>query len=211
MWICCSDHDVSRCLSEHGGTLLMSCRSWAEPVSRVVDVLQGAYIFIWLILIAGISLSWACRRRRSSRYGTLPWRLWNCQLCSRTSQTPFFRSYVLEYFLFLSDLGRYPLVQTGNLIKGRFPFILRQDKSLGLEAGGWRQGPRLGGRDPDPGAGTQTRGQGPRPWGSNPGPGGRNLEAGRWRLRELHRSIKFLVEFGVGRLPVAWAIKLYCR
>ena len=86
----------------------------------------------------------------------------------------------MEYFLFLSDLGRYPLVQTGYLIKGRFPFILRKDKSLGLEAGGWRQGPRPGGMDPDPRAGTQTRGQGPRPWGRNPGPGGRNLEAGRW-------------------------------
>ena len=59
----------------------------------------------------------------------------------------------MEYFLFLSDLGSFPLVQAGYLIKGRFPFILRQDKSLGLEAGGWRQGPR---------------------------PGGRNLEAGSW-------------------------------
>ncbi|KAF3503522.1 hypothetical protein F2Q69_00042877 [Brassica cretica] len=44
----------------------------------------------------------------------------------------------------------------------------------------------------------------------------RNPEAGSWRnnmvffigLRELHRSIKFLVEFGVGRRLVAWAIKL---
>ncbi|KAF3501424.1 hypothetical protein F2Q69_00043187 [Brassica cretica] len=40
----------------------------------------------------------------------------------------------------------------------------------------------------------------------------------RWRtnmvffigLRELHRSIKFLIEFGVGRRLVAWAIKLPC-
>ncbi|KAF3563270.1 hypothetical protein DY000_02014595 [Brassica cretica] len=36
----------------------------------------------------------------------------------------------------------------------------RQDKSLGLEAEGWRQGPRPGGRYPEP--------------------GGRNLEAGSW-------------------------------
>ena len=136
----------------------------------------------------------------------------------------------MEYFLFLSDLGRFPLVQTGYLIKGRFPFILRQDKSLGLEAGGRtqtrRQGPRPGGRNPEPG-------------GRNPEPGGRNSEAGvisSWNifpqqfapyflvsclmagnnmdffigLRELHCSIKFLVEFGVGRQLVAWAIKLPC-
>ena len=48
----------------------------------------------------------------------------------------------MEYFLFLSDLWRFSLV-------------LRQDKSLGLEAGGWRQGPRPGGRDLDPGEGTR--------------------------------------------------------
>ena len=135
----------------------------------------------------------------------------------------------MEYFLFLSDLRRFPLVQAGYLIKGRFPFILRQDKSLGLEAGGWRQGPIPGGRDPDLGAGT------------------RDLEEGTWKpeageisswnifpqqfapyflvsclkagnnmvffigLRELHRSIKFLVEFGVGRQLGACAIKLPCR
>ncbi|KAF2577195.1 hypothetical protein F2Q68_00004635 [Brassica cretica] len=29
--ICCSEHDVSRCFSEHVGTLLMSWRSWPEP------------------------------------------------------------------------------------------------------------------------------------------------------------------------------------
>ncbi|KAF3502039.1 hypothetical protein F2Q69_00042345 [Brassica cretica] len=75
------------------------------------------------------------------------------------------------------NTSSFPLVQAGYLIKGRFSFIQRQDKSLGLEAGGCRQGPRLGG------------------W--NPEPGGGNLEAGSWRLRELLRSIKFLVEFGV--------------
>ena len=49
------------------------------------------------------------------------------------------------------NTSSFPLVQAGYLIKGRFPFILRQDKSLGLEAGGWRQGPRPGGRNPEPG------------------------------------------------------------
>ncbi|KAF2546700.1 hypothetical protein F2Q70_00021610 [Brassica cretica] len=38
--ICSSEHDVSMCFSEHAGTLLMSWRSWPEPVSRVVDVLH---------------------------------------------------------------------------------------------------------------------------------------------------------------------------
>ena len=71
----------------------------------------------------------------------------------------------MEYFLVLSDLGRLLLVQAGYLIKGRFPFILRPDKSLGLEAGSRRQDP-----DPDPGAGT---------W--KPEAGTRNLEAGTWK------------------------------
>ncbi|KAH0902943.1 hypothetical protein HID58_042446 [Brassica napus] len=34
------EHDVSMCFSEHGGTLLMSWRSWPEPTDGVVDVLQ---------------------------------------------------------------------------------------------------------------------------------------------------------------------------
>ncbi|KAF3581035.1 hypothetical protein DY000_02030968 [Brassica cretica] len=61
------------------------------------------------------------------------------------------------------NTSSFPLVQAGYLIKGRFPCILRQDKSLGLKARGRRQGPRSGERDPDPGAGI------------------RNLEAETWK------------------------------
>ncbi|KAF3559574.1 hypothetical protein F2Q69_00012878 [Brassica cretica] len=65
-------------------------------------------------------------------------------------------------------LGGCGIVSSGQgrlrpLSLGRFPFILKHDQSLGLEAGGWRQGPRFRGRDPDPAAGT------------------RNLEAGTWK------------------------------
>ncbi|KAF3561861.1 hypothetical protein DY000_02015800 [Brassica cretica] len=183
--ICCSEHDVSRCFSEHGGTPLMSWRSWPEPANGPLGAKP---------CLGGCRVD---------------------ELWSWTSWTPFY-------------LGRFPLVQASYLIKGRFPFILRQDKSLALDVGGWRQGTRPGGRDPDLGAGT------------------RDLDAGTWKpeageisswnifpqqfapyflvsclmagnnmdffigLRELHRSIKFLVEFGVGRQLVAWAIKLPC-
>ncbi|KAF3514014.1 hypothetical protein F2Q69_00006306 [Brassica cretica] len=72
---------------------------------------------------------------------------------------------------------------------------------------------------PEAGGRTQNRGHGPIPGGMNPEPGGRNLEAGTWRnnmvffigLRELHRSIKFLVEFGVGHRIISLATKLPCR
>ena len=53
------------------------------------------------------------------------------------------------------NTSSFPLVQAGYLIKGRFPCILRQDKSLSLKARGWRQGPRSVERDSDPGAGTR--------------------------------------------------------
>ncbi|KAH0942725.1 LOW QUALITY PROTEIN: hypothetical protein HID58_002362 [Brassica napus] len=48
------EHGTSMCFSEHGWTLLMSWRSWPQPVSRVVDVLQGAYIFPWSIKSLGL-------------------------------------------------------------------------------------------------------------------------------------------------------------
>ncbi|KAF2554603.1 hypothetical protein F2Q68_00015264 [Brassica cretica] len=111
MSICSSEHDMSRCFSEHGGTLLMSWRSWPEPVRNLA--------------LAAVELV-------SSGHGRL--------------STPFFREP--------------PSCPSWYLIKGRFPFILRQDKSIGLEAGGRtqtrRQGPRPGGRNPE--AGTQTWG-----------------------------------------------------
>ncbi|KAF2563693.1 hypothetical protein F2Q70_00017544 [Brassica cretica] len=59
-----------------------------------------------------------------------------------------------------------PSCPSWYLIKGRFPFILRQDKSLGLEAGCRTQ---TWGGDPDPGAGT---------W--KPEGGTRDLEEGTW-------------------------------
>ncbi|KAF3499213.1 hypothetical protein F2Q69_00043364 [Brassica cretica] len=181
--ICCREHDVSRCFSDHGGTLLMSWGSLPQLVSRVIDVLQ--------------------RVEEEGLLGAKPC-LGGCRI------------------------GRFPLVQAGYLIKGIFPFILRHDKSLGVEAGDWRQGPRPGERNPDPGVGTRNLDAGTRKpeaevipsWNIFPQQFGPYflvscLKAGNNTvffigLRELHRSIKFLIEFGVGRRLVAWAIKLPC-
>ncbi|KAF3552134.1 hypothetical protein DY000_02006819 [Brassica cretica] len=143
--ICCSEHDVSRCFSEHVGTLLMSWRSWPEPG------------FIGYKPVDEDGLLGAKPCLGGCRIGEL-W-LWT------SFPSSLGRSYVLEYFLFLSDLGRFLPVQAGYLIKGRFSFILKQDKSLGLEAGGWRQGLRPGGRNPEP------RDRNPESGGRNPEPG----------------------------------------
>ncbi|KAF2570175.1 hypothetical protein F2Q70_00004153 [Brassica cretica] len=89
-------------------------------------------------------------------------------------------------------LGGFLLVQAGTLFKGRFPFILRQDKSLGLEAGGQTQtrgrGPRsgdmdleAGGGNPEPGGRAQTRGQ---------EPGCRRGEPGTWRQELGSRNLE---------------------
>ncbi|KAF2576725.1 hypothetical protein F2Q70_00002777 [Brassica cretica] len=110
--ICYSEHDVSRCFSEHGGTLLMGCRSWPEPHWRVQE--EGLLGLEYCLGGGGVDEIW----------------LW-------TSWTSFFRET--------------PSRPSWYLIKGRFSFILRQDKSLGLN---------------------------PEPRGRNLEPGGRNPEAG---------------------------------
>ncbi|KAF3515338.1 hypothetical protein F2Q69_00005498 [Brassica cretica] len=110
--ICYSEYDVSMCFSEHGGTPLMSWRSWPEPESRVLDVRNLA--------LAAVELM-------SSGHGR------------------------------------------------RRPLSLGRINHLA-----WK--PEAGGRDPDPGEETQTRGKGPRLGGRDPGPRGRNPEAGSWNL-----------------------------
>ncbi|KAF3512728.1 hypothetical protein F2Q69_00006459 [Brassica cretica] len=97
--ICCSEHEASMCFSEHGGTLLMSLRSWSEPRRRGAGLLQIGELLSWM-------------------------------------------SSTID--------GRVASLSLGN----NMVFFIG--------------------------------------------------------LRELHRSIKFLVEFGVGRRLVAWAIKLPC-
>ncbi|KAF3580158.1 hypothetical protein DY000_02031510 [Brassica cretica] len=82
-----------------------------------------------------------------------------------------------------------------SLIDGRVPLLLRRNHST------WK--PEVGTRRRDP----------------NPGEGTWNLEPGTWRnsmiffigLHVLHRSIRLLVEFGIGRRLVAGAIKLPCQ
>ncbi|KAF3512869.1 hypothetical protein F2Q69_00005800 [Brassica cretica] len=66
---------------------------------------------------------------------------------------------------------------------GRFPFILRQNKSFSLEAGGR----------------TQTQKKGPRPRGRNPEPGGGNPEAGNSGGYEPRALLKSLELKGEGQ------------
>ncbi|KAF3602036.1 hypothetical protein F2Q69_00035276 [Brassica cretica] len=48
--IWCSEHDVSVCFSEHGGTLLMSWRSWFEPMKMV--------FYVRNLALAAVELAW---------------------------------------------------------------------------------------------------------------------------------------------------------
>ncbi|KAF3531141.1 hypothetical protein DY000_02040742 [Brassica cretica] len=104
--VCCSEHDVSRCFSEHGGTLLMSWRSWPEP--PLLGVSKKKVFYVWNLALAAIKLM-------------------------------------------SSDDG------------------CRGPPSLGrINHSAWK--PEAGGRDPDPGGGTQ-----------NLEAGNRNLELGTWK------------------------------
>ncbi|KAH0898753.1 hypothetical protein HID58_048321, partial [Brassica napus] len=104
------------------------------------------------------------------------------------------RSYVLEYFLFFSDLGRLLLFQAGTLLKEDFHLSKGR-----INHSAWKleAGPRPGGRDLEAG-------------GRNPGPG-RNSMIFFIGLREFHYGIKLLVEFGVGQRLVARVFKLSYR
>ena len=103
----------------------------------------------------------------------------------------------MKFFLFLSDLGRFLLIQAGFLIKGRFSFILRQDKSLGLEVGRWRQ-------DPDLGAGTLTWGHGPGTW-RQASFEANNMILGRPRIHGIQAVPSTLPQ--MVKFPTPWGIK----
>ncbi|KAF3545662.1 hypothetical protein DY000_02007163 [Brassica cretica] len=141
--ICCSEHEASMCFSEHGGTLLMSLRSWSEPRRRGAGLLQIGELLSWM----------------------------------------------------------------SSTLDGRVASL-----SLGIRNhSAWKPEVRTRRRDPDLGTGPWKPKAGTRSRGRDPEAGAGNNMVFFIGLRELHRSIKFLVEFGVGRRLVAWAIKLPCR